>query len=467
MALLNDIETFFQAVEEDSVTELQEIVANVGPEEIAEIANSFNDDGETLLLVAIKRNQYKLVKFLVEEMKVKIDLYGRLVWKHLDYMEVPPIFAAIMCDHTPEQSIINFLMDQDLMANNNDASHMHTFVDSIKSSCLNWAQKIDILELVGSAYILKVIQSRKQSKSLTIGMHFWFVSLILRRGDYGRPPLRKEPCQLSESARKVFEDAAEFTTSEELKAILDSLNECHLQTQALLIIHRVVSKIHPDPHPFFLHQLLHFGQRWFLNQPKRLAAIVMFCINTFQVPDYEAEDAQWPKGIVEKTLVLTSLCSQLTRNLPPDSAMEILSCYSGFQTRVLEHADATTSLKQEISKKLAPVIADFIENMLMVNPDGTAEFNDWLAQYMGFINRHSDVLTLLHAACQRPSRFKLIPLLLKAEADPNASDENGKAPLYYLSKKSHQDEAATAVQWLLDAGAHKEQATRSVRRKKN
>ena len=250
-----DVDPFFQVVGSGSVDELKKLIADNQLDETSQIANSFNELGETPLIVAIKGNHLEMVRFLVRDLKVNCSQLGRFTWKELDYEEAPPLFAAIMCDRT--QNIIRLLIDEELAANESPAT-----LDSISSSArLSRPQKIDILELVGAVYILK---KDCDFKSLEFAVRFWYEAQCLRRSDGGNP-IPKTPLSLSECARKVFGNTSEFSTDDELEHILDNpfdhlgliRSEYHLQT--LLMIQRILSQIHVDPLPFFLHRLFTFG----------------------------------------------------------------------------------------------------------------------------------------------------------------------------------------------------------------
>ena len=91
-----NLETFFKAVSTGSVPELQELLKKMEPDVKVRISNSFNTEGETALIVAIKGNHQEMVKFLVEEMKADIFKMGRFKWKGLDYEEAMPLFVAVL-----------------------------------------------------------------------------------------------------------------------------------------------------------------------------------------------------------------------------------------------------------------------------------------------------------------------------------------------------------------------------------
>ena len=72
----------FKMVSTGSVTDLKQIVAENGP--VAEIVNLSNSEGETLLLLAIKHQNLKMVKFLVDDLKADIGQLG-LDWNGVEF----------------------------------------------------------------------------------------------------------------------------------------------------------------------------------------------------------------------------------------------------------------------------------------------------------------------------------------------------------------------------------------------
>ena len=173
--------------------------------------------------------------------------------------ELKKLIAENQLDETSHiaNSFNEFLIGEELATNESPAT-----LDSISYSArLSRPQKIDVFELVGTVYILK---KDCDFKSLNLRCAFWCEAQSLRRGD-GRNPIPKIQLNLSECARKVFGNTSEFSTDDELEHIFDNpfdnlgliRSEYHLQT--LLMIQRILSQIHVDPLPFFLHRLFTFG----------------------------------------------------------------------------------------------------------------------------------------------------------------------------------------------------------------
>lgn len=138
---------FFCAVSVGSLDDLNEIIGNIGGEMIFNLAQSYNETGETPLLVAISNRHLHVVQFLVGVLEIDISQEGRFSWKDLDYLKIPPLFAAIISD---QMSIINYLIETKKVAVNLDLF----LSDSPNRHIFELLRQINILELIGAAYIL-------------------------------------------------------------------------------------------------------------------------------------------------------------------------------------------------------------------------------------------------------------------------------------------------------------------------
>ncbi|XP_046636782.1 uncharacterized protein LOC124315267 isoform X2 [Daphnia pulicaria] len=138
---------FFRAVSVGSLDDLNEIIGNIGGEMIFNLAQSYNETGETPLLVAISNRHLHVVQFLVGVLEIDISQEGRFSWKDLDYLKIPPLFAAIISD---QMSIINYLIETKKVAVNLDLF----LSDSPNRHIFELLRQINILELIGAAYIL-------------------------------------------------------------------------------------------------------------------------------------------------------------------------------------------------------------------------------------------------------------------------------------------------------------------------
>ena len=112
-------QTFFEAVGRGSADEVRSMVITNGKELMVQLARSSNDFGETPLILAVKGNHKEMVKLLVEELDAPIGQTGRFMWKGIDYQAVPPLFSAILAEHTDPMPILKFLIGKDFTANHN------------------------------------------------------------------------------------------------------------------------------------------------------------------------------------------------------------------------------------------------------------------------------------------------------------------------------------------------------------
>ena len=457
-----DLEDFFQLVSSGSVDELKEIVIDIEPEEAIKIANTVNNNGETPLIVAIQGNHYKMIEYLVKELKANIYQFGRFIWKECDYAEVPPIFAAILCDMLDGHFIIDFLIDQDVIKNVSPG-----LVDLILAGPSTPVRKTDMLKLLGAAYILNELELGFPDRPMEFGMQFWTKASIAVVDRSTIPPMKKEE-HLAELAQKVFGNSAEFTTEEELEEIYDHPRSAFLlQTQALLIIQRVMNDLHPDPHPFFLLCLIDYGDKWFLEEDLffRTLDVVMLILKELQATKWEnAINYEWPFAIFEGAYLLLDCCFlEEKRNLPQNSysilpfptVTEAFQCLSDFHTRMLKLNDVKLSqlLKLTIQHN-ASLIVHLPKLFKLEETDG--EIERWLYRYTKDIKGHPGATTLLHEVCRlHHLENDAIRLLLETGSDADATDENGATPLHVLSMVPYEKPFnGAAVKLLLDAGCH-------------
>ena len=104
----NGLELFYEALNTGTALTLQKLKSQITKEELASIAKLYTNGVESLLS-PIRRNQLEMVKFLVEEVQVDTHQFGRINEMNMD---VPPLYAAIIYDCTPQYSFINFLIQK-------------------------------------------------------------------------------------------------------------------------------------------------------------------------------------------------------------------------------------------------------------------------------------------------------------------------------------------------------------------
>ena len=414
----------FKMVSTGSVTDLKQIVAENGP--VAEIVNLSNSEGETLLLLSIKHQNLKMVKFLVGDLKADIGQLGN-VWNGLNNLMVPPLFAAILYDSSFEHDIINYLMGRDA------ANESSVVLNSIRSSNLSQEQKIDLLKLVGAAYVLKA--STNNDKAFSFGKKCWTDAVALHGPS--TTAILKDSHQLSEWARKLFGNAHEFKTEEELEDLHLPNSLDQLKIQAFLIIERIGSLIHRDPHSYFLFCLFEYRHLLARIQNRRCHLdVLMLLLEGLQVGEWQVViNSKWAYVLVEQVSIKISYhftnSQNLSANYPQrfSRCMDVFRCFSDLHLKCLQHPISRVS---DTAKSICEWITNYFGNLPSLNSAQTEEFNQWLSQFVRDVNCHSGVRTPLQAACRQPFPIKLVRMLLDAGADPSAADGTGWTPSFLV-----------------------------------
>ena len=389
-----------------------------------------------------------MVKFLVENLQAHIGQLGHLEWKGL---EVPPLFATIIYDSSSNQDIIKYLMRKDA------ANESSVVLNSIKSSSIPLQEKIEILKFVGAAYILVV-------EDVIFGKKCWLDAMTLRIQSNTLIP--DVPRQLSEMGRKVFENAKEFTTTEELEVVCIDNHSYHVRSQALLIIERIGSQVHLGPHPFFIFQLLEYHHLLIpLKDPSFCFNILILVLQGLRdTVEWEVViNSEWLNDIVEEISLNVLMAIVNSRDLPENNAgklkfsqfLEVFRGFSYVHLKLLKNREVARASK--LAADIVERLIYFFKDMPLFNPVETKVFEQWLSHYIKKSNKYSGVFTPLHAACKFRPQVKFIRLLLACGAYQSATDERGWSPMHFLFRSCYDAEIFTSVQSLLNAGAHIDQ----------
>ena len=154
---------------------LQIMVNNVEPEIKASLAESYNEEGETPLIVAIQRKSLPLVKYVIHELNVDTFRTGKFAWNGVGYVEAPPLFMAIIAsDFYISKYLIEF------QSNTFDGETVG--LNAIISNSLDRVEKINVLELLGTAYIHHDLQHPRHNNQTTQrrGLFYWKEAMNLR-----------------------------------------------------------------------------------------------------------------------------------------------------------------------------------------------------------------------------------------------------------------------------------------------
>ena len=361
--------------------------------------------------MAIKGQHFEMVKYLVEELKADIGQLGQ-VWNGLDYLVAPPLFSAILYDSSPNESIINYLMELD------SANESSVVLNSIKSSNLPLQDKIDLMKFVGAVYLLN--SSFLSQKVLNFVKKCWYDALALRSESINT--MHMVPTWFTEWARNAG-SVSEFTTVEELERI----DLFQFQFQSLLVIERIGSRILRGPFPFFLRRLFSNHCFLLLYGPSFSLDLLMLIFEGFQQGQWEQViNSQWAESIVCNAMMWVVFNFKHSQSLPPNDPqkltfvriMDVLRFLSGLHSRLFQHPAARVLV---MARKICENMVHFFSEIPQLTPTETEEkeVKLWLGNYISGINGHSGVRTPLHAACT--FRSQLIPLLLTAGARSNSS----------------------------------------------
>ena len=270
----------------------------------------------------------------------------------------------------------------------------------------------------------------------------------------------------SASAQKVFGPAIEFRTSGELQEIVArdfAQQEIHpLQTQAFLVVERIMSRLDPDPHPFYLHRLLHLGMNWYqnANQYSSSVIVVIVVLELLHARQWkDVIDYDWCDNIVLGALYSITYSRWMKMETPPttsqlpfDSFMDVINHVTDLVFKLQKQPDP-------LQKKKADKCVLFLTNTIKMFTENDKEtspvFKKWLADYIKFTNSHPGLLTILHCTCTRsPLPIKIVQLFTNGKTDPNAQDVDGDTPLHLLAMSKNFPGVEEAVKLLLSVGAH-------------
>ena len=276
----------------------------------------------------------------------------------------------------------------------------------------------------------------------------------------------KTPSTLQPSFQKIFGQTTEFRNQDELDILWDYPDaefDFLIQTQALLVLQRVLSRIDPDPNPFLLRRLLQYSLEWFraAHEYSSSVDVVNFILELFGTRQWkDVVDYDWCYDLVRQALN-TIKCSlwTLKKNPPPDRSqlpfegfMAVINYITDLHIKLQEHPDPVQNEKSEF---FVDFIADGIWMFIYHDKETTPEFQKWIARYIKFTNSHPGVYTVLHNLCYSPRLTnKIIKLFLQdGKADANAQDDDGDTPLHYLALNPFFLNIG-AIKLLLVAGAH-------------
>jgi hypothetical protein len=277
-----DCEEFFGSVTRGSREDLIRTLNIHGKAVTTELSNSYNEQGQTPLLVAIQGGNLDMVKFLVGKLDVPIGQIGRMILNGVTYLDVPALYAAIVCG---ELDISIYLLSIEVRAGQQTTQMI---IESIVSSPNGRQEKINILELMGAVnfYFYETHPAPQN------GLMYWRAALHLRQS--------------------TVHDEADVMPNEFAVTIeqLEHLSRLELFTQAVLVSQRVLDKVHPGPHIFNLAFLCHWASICSFRQGQSGRAIhmLMYVLQQSQALEHwkgfkTSRIINWALDIIETSLI--------------------------------------------------------------------------------------------------------------------------------------------------------------------
>ena len=345
----------------------------------------------------------------------------------------------------------------------------------IKSTSLTRQDKINALELIGTC------------ERLEWGLQYWRKAMTLRYFSQDSEPLPKiipALCDQSVASSVIFGSAVEFTTMEELD--LFNIDREQFRFQHLLVIRKICIQSNVDyPHWLYIHELLTLRSRFQLN-PNRFPEDLKILIN-INLLVLEHLDGFNPKLLprqvfdyfIRSLLFLAKTFDEILDSRPTNPSRENL-CYAN----LLASAKFITAIQcchhfnnSDDHLHFSKIVYRFMFVLVKVSPRMTSQEKQHLEElYSIFIeNSPKRKTTVLHVATSLTyfpyPRSNYVPhvdfdtfsLITKLGADRNAINEKGQTPLYILAEngKKLRRHFCWYRQWfqdLVDAETHLDNA---------
>ena len=429
----------FRAVSKGSVKDLQELLDANGLENTTDIAKSYNELGETPLFLAIKANNLDMVKFLVEKLNVPVNQMARFLWNGIDYPEVPPIFAAVICDKTYAASIVHFLTGI-------EPAVYQVCLDAILSSSVcTRPQKITILELLGAVLINDKGLTRPGVLKLSVAC--WTKALMLRQlGTEQGTPISKVPYKFSEHSRKAFENHSEFTTLDELTTMTEQhpVNSEWLKIQAILITIRIIGQITPITNLYSLWIMHHYG-RVLRQHLWHKIAVDMFILEQFKPRQWkDVMQIEESYNLIFSSITSIEFCLGKMKEPLSNSSLNKEEFYRLLMT-AMEYCSSFASApllpdhnfhKHNVMLHLYNLVSLMIDTLPELSDERKQQFMDWLSHYFRNIEEQiSKGRGLLSFAILPNEPGAVIETFLNAGANPYAIIDDGDTLLHILARE--------------------------------
>jgi hypothetical protein len=368
------------------------------------------------------------------------------------------VFIPVLSDTTISDQIFHILKkkypDIDLMKKKEKTKNPDCMILPRKADT---EQLIEVLELVGAACVFY-----GDAKARRYGWSCWYKATNLREDN----AIQKSTLPQSETQKLAMRKKLEFQTVQELKDLLRQ-RRTHWATQAIFTCLRISKKCDCYPNRFSVYNMFKSAlQGWGDRNFSRLRAFALSLhlfeqfgetefLDTLVKNETNLEDVvhstftEFFNTLRDPQKYQTELATVLTF----DHLMTSLVFSFVYQVKVHDDArndqikikDYTIESKADKLEEISQLILVILKLLVSI-PKSKTEKKQLKSELTNYINifelkRVSQKPNLLLRVCTShqgtPNEFKLIKLLLKAGADPNAVDQQRCSPLHLLAKSEH------------------------------
>jgi hypothetical protein len=367
------------------------------------------------------------------------------------------VFIPALSDTTISDQIFHILKKKypgiELLKKNDNTKNPDNLILPCKADT---EQLIEVLELVGAACVFYGNGSDRK-----YGWSCWYKATNLRGGN----AILKTTLFQSEIQKLAMRKKLEFQTVQQLEGLLRQ-RRTHWSTQAIFTCLRISKKCDCYPNRFIVYNLFKSAlQGWGgRNFPRpRAFALSLHLFELFgetEFLDTLVENEKNLEDVPQSTLTefFNTLrdpqrIQELATVLTFDRLMTSLVFSFVYQVKVHKHArndqikikDYTIKSKADKLEEISQLILVILKLLVSIPITKTQrrQLKNKLALYINIyeLKRVSQKPNLLLRVCTShqgtPNEFKLIKLLLKAGADPNAVDQQRCSPLHLLAKSEH------------------------------
>ena len=450
-------ELFFDAVSRGSVEELENLIDNCTTherEQVIEFVHSSNEIGETPLLLAVKGNHKEMVDFLTLELGASVSQNRKFVWQGICYEGITLLFVALVGTNKTSPFIIRSLIPS-LPARafgRNDTSLIHSTMSSTNTR----PQKIDLLELIGAAYILE----DHTEKSTEFGLACWKQAMLLRQASSGESAVPKDDV-IMERIPNCFHNITEVATIEELDYLaIDPVRNKHLlKIQSLFVLRRILHRAHPIPSLYFLHHIFLIGC---FTKVTPDINIMLFILESYHGHEWETGGDE---NHVKLMFSHMRSCFGFTLPRHPVPLESLLKTiwFAFFWDSKHKQPIAQSRIRDTFDWTFLKTLIRVLVGNLQ---QPSHEAKRCLSHYISLFNEHPKIIGRLywHIYNGRQDKFNsLIGLLVEAGSNPNVTAVHrdgrteGNTPLHCLLMQCHPNVSPmviATIKLLVDAGAH-------------